>query len=153
MNLFDLVFRPHLEEKTERADICEAANILQVGEFQLLQLAYYEWYGHDMPEHLLGRMFRCHILSDSVPFWARHYARKVLNSEREGRLDDQHPRFHRFDARYARETPRSVLEFWVTACLVVAVLAGSIVVADLSAKDPVSMLPPYFERASLPAGE
>lgn len=28
--------------------VTHAANILQIDEFQLLQLAYYEWYGRDI---------------------------------------------------------------------------------------------------------
>lgn len=150
MNLFDLVFRPHLEEASDKAEVCEAANLLQIGEFQFLQLAYYEWYGRDMPEQLYGRVFQNHMVCGAVPFWARHYARQVLEMERAGRLNDQHPHFHRYDSGFAQQHPKPVWEFWATSLLFLVVLAGSIMIANMSVRDPVSLLPPYFERSSLP---
>ena len=43
--LFQTLLRPDREEDPERSVVARAANILQIGEFQLLQLAYHEWYG------------------------------------------------------------------------------------------------------------
>jgi len=153
MNLFDLVFRPHLEENSDKAEVCEAANLLQVGEFQFLQLAYYEWYGRDMPEHLISRVFQSHMIADAVPFWARHYARQVLDLERQGRLDDRQPYYHRYDAGYARENPKSIWEFWAASLFFLVVLAGSVMIADLTVQEPVSLLPPYFEQNNLPVAD
>lgn len=40
MGLLKTLFNPEHDEHPERAEIARAANLLQVGEFQLLQLAY-----------------------------------------------------------------------------------------------------------------
>ena len=55
MNFFDVLLHPDREELEigERALVGMAANILQVGEFQVLQLAYMEWFGKDLPEALV----------------------------------------------------------------------------------------------------
>ena len=47
---FKTLIRPDQEEDPERTLVARAANVLQVGEFQLLQLAYHEWHGHDLPQ-------------------------------------------------------------------------------------------------------
>lgn len=36
MNFFDVLIHPNREENPERAEVARAANLLQVGEFQLL---------------------------------------------------------------------------------------------------------------------
>jgi len=44
MNFFETLIHPDREEleNAERVLVCRAANVLQIGEFQLLQLAYKE---------------------------------------------------------------------------------------------------------------
>ncbi|MCH7542778.1 MAG: hypothetical protein IIB65_03995, partial [Proteobacteria bacterium] len=44
-NLFQTLMRPDREESEQRAEVARAANLLQLGEFQLLQLAYHDWHG------------------------------------------------------------------------------------------------------------
>ena len=61
----------------ERLVVISAANQLQVGEFQLLQLAYKEWFGEDLPEALVSKLFTSYMLHNYVPHWARHYARRM----------------------------------------------------------------------------
>ena len=50
MNLFETLIHPDREEHPERAEVARAANLLQIGEFQLLQLAYQDWFGTDNPQ-------------------------------------------------------------------------------------------------------
>ncbi len=55
-SLWDTLLKPDHEEleMKERLVVITAANQLQVGEFQLLQLAYREWYNMDLPEALVS---------------------------------------------------------------------------------------------------
>ena len=56
------------EEGDERAEVAKAANILQIGEFQLLQLAYHAWFDEDLPKVMVDKLFIDYMLRDEVPY-------------------------------------------------------------------------------------
>ncbi len=147
---FHTLIRPDQEENPERALVARAANILQVGEFQLLQLAYSEWFSEDMPEAMVDRLFASYMFSSEVPFWARDYARRVIDYDEKGLLDIDHPAFHRYDADYVTHVPRGMRHF-IIACMILATLVfGSVWVGNLASVGGTSILPPYFEADELP---
>jgi hypothetical protein len=150
MKFFQIFFEPDREEMAqERDEIAEAANLLQTGEFQLLQLAYYDWHGHDVPEDRLDELFADYMIRKSVPAWARHYARRIIDGIAEGRLDPDAAAFHRYDRNYITYVPNGVRRFvWATLCCG-AVIVGGLAIATLAVDEPASMLPPYFERAEV----
>ena len=143
------LIRPDREESAQRAEVAKAANLLQVGEFQFLQLAYREWHGEDLPEAMTGPLFRQYMLRDGVPAWARHYARRILALDRSGLLDDRDPRFHRFDSDYGATAPRGFRRFALAASTVAAVLLSGVVIGDFAANNGQSILPPYFDANDL----
>ena len=154
MNLLEVLINPQGEEMElgERALVCSAANVLQIGEFQVLQLAYASWFGRDLPEGLIDRLFTSYMLRNEVPHWARHFARTVLAQDEAGRLDPDHPDWHRYDHDYRGgvSARRNALPFCVaTGAAGLAVLAA-ILIAGAAATAPSSLLPPYFERGDLP---
>jgi hypothetical protein len=149
MNFFQTLLRPDLEDEPDKALIGRAANLLQVGEFQFLQLAYREWHGENLPDALNGPLFSQFMLYDRVPMWARHYARRIVELDRQGRLDDSDPRFHQFDNDYRTTAPHGVRHFALAASMIAVVLVGGIVVSDLSTDRGTSILPPYFDEKEL----
>ena len=151
MNLFKTLLRPDLEEAPDKAVVARAANLVQVGEFQLLQLAYREWHGRDLPEAMTGPLFRHYMLHDGVPAWARHYARWIVELDRSGRLDDRDSRFHRFDRDYGSVAPHGVRRFTLAASMIAVVLFGGVVIGDLAVGDGHAILPPYFDENEIPA--
>ena len=58
-NFFQTLMKPDREDpgNADQSDVARAANILMIGEFQMLQLAYFEWYGEDLPIALIDRLF------------------------------------------------------------------------------------------------
>ncbi len=128
MGLWKTLLHPDHEEveMKERLVVISAANQLQVGEFQLLQLAYREWYGEDLPEDLVSELFTSYMLRNRVPHWARHYARRVIDGYERGELDDNSPLFHRFDHDYRTRMPRGLQRFCVDAAGVIICVFGSI---------------------------
>ena len=78
MSLLQTLLRPDHDEHPERVEAARAANLIQVGEFQLIQLAYFEWFGVDMPESTGHGLFHAYMLDNRVPHWVRHYARHIL---------------------------------------------------------------------------
>ena len=57
-DFFQTLLKPDREdpEAKERAEVARAADILMIGEFQFLQLAYYEWHGDDLPVELVDKL-------------------------------------------------------------------------------------------------
>ena len=150
--LWKTLLHPDREEAEmkERLVVISAANQLQVGEFQILQLAYREWYGKGLPEAMVTKLFTAYMLRNHVPHWARHYARRIVDGCESGELDDNAAKFHRYDYDYHTSVPQGVQKFWVVAASVVIAVFGSIYIADQVVDEPISMLPPYFEKKNLP---
>ena len=161
MNFFSTLLHPDREEleMEERMIVASAANVLQVGEFQLLQLAYREWFGNDLPEASITRLFTAYMLKNEVPHWARHYARLILMREEQGTLAENDARYHRYDHDYHTSVPRGTQQFCIIAGLLTVTLVLGVVLANQAVDQPTSLLPPYFERSEMqqrppqPAGQ
>ena len=104
-SFFETLIRPDKEEHEERALVARAANFLEIGEFQILQIAYYEWFGEEMPEAMNDQIFRTFMMQNQVPHWARHFARQIIDQEAKGTLDERAPYYHRYDSDYYRALP------------------------------------------------
>jgi hypothetical protein len=150
MNFFKVLLNPQLEEAEagERGQVSAAANVLQVGEFQFLQLAYHEWFGKDLPEASVSRLFSRYMVYNEVPHWARHYARLILTRESLGSLDSENAAYHRYDCSYQISLPTGMRQFLMACGIIVFVIVGAITIASQVAT-PGSLLPPYFERSEL----
>ncbi|RMD63391.1 MAG: hypothetical protein D6826_05060 [Alphaproteobacteria bacterium] len=146
---FQTLLRPDREEDPERTEVARAANLLQIGEFQLLQLAYHEWFGDDMTEAQSDHIFRAYMLRNEVPAWARHFARQILARDAAGMLDDSDPAFHRYDCEYYRSLPLGARRLAVAIACIAFVVWGGILVGHFSARSVTSVLPPYFEENEL----
>ncbi len=144
MNFFETLIRPDKEEDPIRAAIAEAANILQIGEFQFLQLAYGDWFGEEMPEQMHGAVFRSYNFHKQVPHWARHYSRKVLDIHARGLLNDADPAFHRYDNEYYTYMPNGVRRFSFAVLCLTVLMGGMLLLGHFAAEPGSSVLPPYF---------
>ena len=151
MNLLQVLLNPEREERQagERAIVCEAANMLQVGEFQVLALAARHWFGRDLPEPALGRLFSQYLMCGEVPPWARHFARAVLARAERGEIGETEAATGGAVAPTAAEVRR----FWLAAGLLALTLAAGVLAAAGTVRHPISRMPPYFERDEVPTGE
>lgn len=153
MKFLDALLHPDREDDPARAKITHAANLLQVGEFQLLQLAFADWYGRGMTEEEERYFFRSFALHDEVPPYLRHYARSIVAQADDGRLNIDAPAYHRFDNDYARRrSPDGWNRFLVVATLIFGVVGGGIVMASYTVKATgrcTETLPPCFTEAEL----
>lgn len=167
-NFLQTLIRPDQDENEDRALIAHAANILEIGEFQLVQLAYYEWHGCDLPEAETDSIFHGFMMQNRVPPWAKHFARRVIDHDARGELNGRHPYFHRFDSEYHRAAALGSRRLAVAVCLIVLAVGGGILVthfgtggspataaqvppsdAAQSAPKPTSVLPPFFSEEEL----
>src|SRR5918999_1764455 len=110
-SFLDTLIRPDREEDPEQTLVARAANILQVGEFQLLQLAYHQWHGQDLPVALIDRLFSSYMLHHEVPLCARHYARRIIDLYESNLIDPDDPFYHRYDHEYVTHVPQGVRRF------------------------------------------
>lgn len=148
--LLATLIRPDREDDPERGVVIQAANILQVGEFQFLQLAYREWFCRDMPDHAVDRHFRSFVVDGNTPAWAIEHARRIIDWDRRGLLDENNPHYHRFDNMHYTAIPRGTRQFVVAvACLALA-LGGGLMLSHFATNKGTSVLPPYFEEEELP---
>lgn len=153
MKLLDTIFRPEREENPESTEIARAANELQVGEFQLLQLAHAHWHGRDMTEAEVTAAFSAYMLDGRVPNWARHYARKILEAAAVGRIDDADPHYHRYDEAYGSRISDGPRRFLAASFVVALVVGGGIGLGVYIDATSVSLRPPHIEPAHTPAGD
>lgn len=151
MSLLQTLLRPDHDENPERAFAARAANLIQVGEFQLIQLAYFEWFGEDMPEATGHSLFHAYMLHNQVPHWVRHYARRILALDAAGSLDDQDPAYHRFDSDFLHPVHTGAVRFTFAAAVVlVGVVGGLWIGHEFTGKGKgTSVLPPYFTEEEL----
>lgn len=151
MNLFETLLHPDQEEleNGERRFISQAANVLQIGEFQFLQVAYRDWHDRDIPERILARLFASYMLASQVPHWANHYARKILTLDERGLLNDQDPVYHRYDQNYRSRVPLGGTKLAITVALLAALIGGSLALSYMSVGTPATLFPPYLNVEEL----
>ena len=131
MNFFETLLNPDRDEFPNRTIVVNAANLLQVGEFQLLQLAFADWFGREMTEREQSHYFQAFVLGNEIPPFLRHYARRIVEREARGQLNDADARYHRYDNEYFRQRlPDGMRRFVVAVTIVVGVLGGSLAMAS-----------------------
>ncbi len=61
--------------------VVNAANYLEVSEFNIFKDAYTAWYGKEVPEKQVEKIFTQYLLENRVPLWVRNYARSRIPEE------------------------------------------------------------------------
>lgn len=56
-----------------------AANVLDVTEFRLFELAYRDWFGTLGQEGELEKLYMLYWFTGLAPSWVRHYSRQVMS--------------------------------------------------------------------------
>ena len=79
--LVKTLIKPDWDDNPKRSKILHAANLLHIGEFQLIQLAYKVWYGKDLPEEKINKIFSEYMISGIIPIWVTYYAKDLIKIE------------------------------------------------------------------------
>lgn len=131
MNLFDILLNPDMDEFPNRTIVVNAANLLEVGEFQFLQLAFAHWHGRDMRSDEANAIFESFMIYSEVPGWALMYARDITQLEQTNQLDDGDPDYHRFDVPATWSEKANPRARFITAVVFLAgTLGGAFVLAN-----------------------
>ncbi|MBL6951859.1 MAG: hypothetical protein ISR50_04460 [Alphaproteobacteria bacterium] len=135
MKFIDALFNPDGDEFPNRTIVVDAANLLQVGEFQFLQLAFAHWQGRDMRPDEADAIFDSFMVRSEVPGWALMYARKIGQLDQARQLDGNDPDYHRYDIEYRPAgTPSPQAGFIAAMVFLVGTLGGVFALASQSAE-------------------
>jgi len=150
MNFLETLLHPDRDDDPERGEIVHAANLLQVGEFQLLQLAFAAWFDREMSDAEGKVIFQEFMIRGQVHAWARHYARKIIALDQQNQLHDDEPHYHRYDRDYFRNPMSNARRrFIVAATIVFGFVGGSLALASYSADCGTMEFPPCFSKKEL----
>ena len=98
--LIKTLLKPDWDDNPKRSEILHAANLLQIGEFQLIQLAYKVWYGEDLPEEKINKIFSEYMLNGILPIWVSYYAKDILKLDKANVLDSYNEKYHVYDNEF-----------------------------------------------------
>ena len=151
-SLLKTLIKPDWDDNPKRSEILYAANLLQIGEFQLIQLAYKVWYGKNLPEDKINKIFSEYMITGIIPIWATYYAKDILKLDKANVLDNYNEKYHVYDNEFGKyidnekqRRRRGVLY----AIVIVFVFIASHYMAIHYVEDEgsASFYPPYIEKS------
>ena len=147
--LLKTLIKPDWDENSKRSLIIQAANLVQIGEFQLIQLAYKTWYDEELPEDKINNIFTEYMLTGIIPIWATSYAADILKLEKAGVLDGNNKKYHVYDHEFGEfiidEEKRKKRGIFY-ALIIAFVFIGSHYMAINFSGESASFYPPYIEK-------
>ena len=99
-NLVKTLIKPDWDDNPKRSEILHAANLLQIGEFQLIQLAYKTWYKEDLPEYKINKIFSEYMITGIIPIWVTYYARDIVKLDNANVLKSYSEKYHVYDHEF-----------------------------------------------------
>ena len=76
--LLKTLIKPDWDDNPKRSEVLNAANLLQIGEFQSIQLAYKVWYQSELPEEEINKIFGEYMVNNIIPIWVTYYAQDII---------------------------------------------------------------------------
>ena len=98
--LLKTLIKPDWDDNPKRSEILHAANLLQIGEFQLIQLAYKVWYKKNLPEDKINKIFSEYMITEIIPIWVTYYAKDILKLNQANVLDSYNEKYHVYDHEF-----------------------------------------------------
>ena len=149
--LLKTLIKPDWDDNLKRSEILHAANLLHVGEFQLIQLAYKAWYKEDLPEEKINKIFSEYMVTGIIPIWVTHYAQDILKLSKANVLDSFNDKYHVYDHEFGKyiSTEKQRKRRGIFYALVVGIVfIGSHYMAINYVEDEgsASFYPPYVEK-------
>ena len=150
--LVKTLIKPDWDDNPKRSKILHAANLLQIGEFQLIQLAYKVWYGKDLPEEKINKIFSEYMISGIIPIWVTYYAKDIIKIEHANALNSYDKKYHVYDHEFGeyiqddkQRKKRGV--FYVTIIVFVFIANHYMAANYVSLEEPADLFPPYVEKS------
>jgi len=149
--LVKTLIKPDWDDNPKRSEILHAANLLQIGEFQLIQLAYKVWYKQDLPEEKINKIFSHYMISGIIPIWVTYYARDIIKMENANVLNSYEEKYHVYDhefGEYLQNDQKRKKRGIFYAVIIAIVFIGShyMAISYVQNEGSAGFYPPYVEK-------
>tara|TARA_B110000438_G_scaffold186574_1_gene178248 strand:+ start:451 stop:963 length:513 start_codon:yes stop_codon:yes gene_type:complete len=148
-SFFKTLIKPDWDDSPKKSEIIQAANLIQIGEFQLIQLAYKVWYKQDLPEEKINNIFNEYMVTGIVPIWVTYYAKDIIKLDKANILDTYNKKFHIYDHEFGKhisnEKQRKIRGIFYTI-LIGFIFVASHYMAINNVSEPAGFYPPYIEK-------
>ena len=148
---FKTLVKPDWNDDPKRAEILNAANLLQIGEFQLIQLAYKTWYNEDLPEEKINRIFSEYMITGIIPIWVTSYAKDILKLDGANVLDSYNEKYHVYDHEFGayihnNQQRRRRGALYATIIAIVFIASHYMAINYVEDEGSAGFYPPYIEK-------
>jgi hypothetical protein len=147
--LLKTLIKPDWDDNPKRSLIIQAANLIQIGEFQLIQLAYKEWYKEDLPEDKINNIFNEYMVTGIIPMWVTYYAKDIVKLDEANVLDSYNQKYHIYDHEFGKdisnEKQRKSRGIFYTILIGLFFIGGHYMAIN-SVDEPAGFYPPYIEK-------
>ena len=149
--LVKTLIKPDWDDNPKRSEILNAANLLQIGEFQLIQLAYKVWYKKDLPEDKINKIFSEYMIRGIMPIWVTYYAKDIMKMDKAKVLNINDKKYHVYDHEFGKHIyddkqrkRRGIL--YATIILFVFIVCHYTAIRYVEDEGSASFFPPYIEK-------
>ena len=149
--LLKTLVKPDWDDNPKRSEILHAANLLHIGEFQLIQLAYKSWYNEDLPEDKINKIFSEYMVTGIIPVWVTHYAQDILKLNKANVLDSFNDKYHVYDHEFGKyisteKQRRRRGIFYALIVGIVFVASHYMAINYVEDEGSAGFYPPYVEK-------
>jgi len=149
--LLKTLIKPDWDENPKRSEILHAANILHVGEFQLIQLAYKAWYKEILPEDKINKIFSEYMVTGIIPIWVIYYAQDILKLSKANVLDPFNNKYHIYDHEFGKYISTEKQRkrrgiFYALIIGIVFIASHYMAINYVEDEGSASFYPPYVEK-------
>ena len=147
--LLKTLIKPDWDDNPKRSEILYAANLLQIGEFQLIQLAYKVWYKEDLPENKINKIFEDYMIAEMIPIWVTYYAKDIIKLDTANVLNDYDEKYHVYDYEFGeyiydnRQRRNRGIQYTI---IIIFVFIATHFMAANYVEEPAGFYPPYIEK-------
>ena len=147
--LLKTLLKPDWDSNPKRSQIIHAANLLEIGEFQLIQLSYKSWYDVDLPEDRINFIFSEYMLTDIIPIWVTDYANNIIKLDKVNLLDSCNKKYHIYDNEFGTyikdERQRKNRGIFYTIIIGLVFVASHYMAVNFT-EEAAGFYPPYIEK-------
>ena len=149
--LLKTLVKPDWDDNPKRSEILNAANILQIGEFQLIQLAYKVWFREDLPENKINKIFEEYMIREIIPIWVTYYAKDIIKLENANVLNSYDEKYHVYDHEfgtyiYDKKQRRRRGVLYATIIAIVFIASHYMAINYVDDEGSAGFYPPYIEK-------
>ena len=147
--LLKTLIKPDWDDNPKRSEILNAANLLQIGEFQLIQLAYKVWFREDLPENKINKIFEEYMIRGIIPIWVTYYAKDIIKLDDANVLNGYDEKYHVYDHEFGeyicddKHRRRRGIQY---AAIIILVFIITHFMAANYIEESAGFFPPYIEK-------